>query len=82
MPLVKGKVKALLIAFSKEVNASPSKDQDDNIAKYAQKIEDAIYDSIKDITITIPPGMVITTCSVGGGSNPAPIVLQGQIVIT
>lgn len=85
MALVKGKVQKALIAFLKEANANPSKDIEKSSSKYAEKIEELIYSSIKDVTITIPAGAIVITgtCSTGPttGVNPAPVVVQGRLSI-
>lgn len=79
MPLVKGKIKGLLVNFLESANSSKKSDTKKAVEAYAEEMESIIYEAIKDITITIPSGMVIVSGSAVTQTNLAPIVLTGTI---
>lgn len=66
-------------AFIKSVNKMKQTDADKAIDIYCAHHETEIYDAIRSITITIPPGSIIVSGSPSTQTNLIPIILTGVI---
>lgn len=62
--------------FIQNQNAQPQKDQNAAIQAFAQEQENLIYQAVKNLQITIPPGVIIVAGPSGAMTNATPIVLS------
>jgi hypothetical protein len=77
--LVSGKLSKEMKAFIKMANKMTQKDANKAIDEFCNNHEKNIYDAIKSIKITIPPGLIIVSGSPATQTNAAPIVLTNVI---
>lgn len=77
MPLITGAISTELYNFIQEANATQVENKDEAIRKFCVKIEELIYNSIRNATLTIPSGTVnvVAPPPTGVGTNPIPIVV-------
>lgn len=77
MALISGVVSTQLYEFIQKQNATEIQDKDVAIREFCNKIEELIYQSVRNATLTIPSGMVLVSQppTVVGAVNPAPIVV-------
>lgn len=68
-----------LKAFILKVNKTKQEDIDKAIDAFCKEQEEDVYEAIRSLTITIPPGSIIVATSTGPATNPAPIILNGVV---
>lgn len=79
MSLMKGILAKRLIDFANKIKDIEQTDIDAIIKSEAENEEDAIYEAIRSLTITIPSGSIIVVTPQGSGSNIQPIILNNVI---
>ncbi len=77
--LVPGVLAKEMKAFVTKANGMTQEDADKAIEAYCSALEKAVYNAIRNLTLTIPSGMVIVATPTGPAANPAPIVLTKMI---
>ena len=77
--LIAGELSNSMRDFVMNVNKIPQEDAEKAINAYCNNLENIIYDAIKSLTITIPPGAIQVQGSSVAQTNLAPIVLEKVI---
>lgn len=65
-----------LLSIIHKSNNKPVSNVEQAIQDYCINQENLIYETIKNIQITIPPGLVIVAGPAGAMTNPEPIVIS------
>lgn len=76
MALQAGSLANEMKSFIKQVNKMKQEDANKAIDTYCTKLEKVVYDAIKSITITIPPGAIQVQGSPSAQTNIATIVIN------
>ena len=77
--LIKGAIKKILIDFMNSVKDIEQTDIDKSIEAEAENSEEAMYQAIRSLTITIPPGSIVVETTTGPALNLSPIILNDVI---
>lgn len=77
--LIENGLKDELKKFINESQKLPVEDQSAAIDKYCSNFERVVYEAIKSITITIPPGFIRVEGSPSFQTNIDEIILKGVI---
>lgn len=80
MPLVPGQLATSMKSFIQAANQMKQEDANVAIEKYCQHLERIVYDAIRSITITIPPGSIVTVGGPTTQANANPVIIQGTIL--
>lgn len=79
MPLVPGQLATSMKGFVQAANKMKQEDANAAIEKYCQQLETVIYNAIRSMTITIPPGSIVTVGGPTTQANVNPVIIQGTI---
>lgn len=74
--LIKGLVSQPLKVYLKTANEVEQQDPEKAINAFCEKIEEIIFNAIKNANLTVPPGLVNVTGTNGPASNITPIIVQ------
>lgn len=77
--LIKKKLSDALKEFILTLNDVEQEDRDEAIQSFCDTQELVVYDAIRSLTITIPPGTINIVTNTGSGTNVGPIVLSNVI---
>lgn len=75
MALIPGKIANELYMFIQQQNATPQSDTVRSQQEFCKKIEDMIYQSIRDATYQVLSGTAVIAGPTGPLVNPAPITV-------
>lgn len=78
--LIKGEISKKVFDFIKSSNNDINEKPEDAMSKFADMIENAIYDAIKNADIIVKPGIINVVTPNGPASNVVPINIQKSIV--
>ncbi|NIG54744.1 hypothetical protein [Chitinophaga sp. Cy-1792] len=79
MPLIPKKFSESLKAQIQSANNQKQEDASAAITAHCEYLESAVYNAMRSITITIPPGAIIVQTAMGPAANVTPIVLESTV---
>ncbi|WP_291911012.1 hypothetical protein [Chitinophaga sp. CB10] len=62
-----------------EANNKKQEDANAAVTAYCEHLEAEVYNALRSITITIPPGAIIVQTAMGPAANVTPIVLNSIV---
>ncbi|SHL14887.1 hypothetical protein SAMN05444266_102214 [Chitinophaga jiangningensis] len=79
MPLIPKKFSESLKAKMQQTNNQKQDSPSAAINAYCEQLESDVYNAVRSITITIPPGAIIVQTAMGPAANVTPIVLESTV---